>query len=278
MNPRRCSIADPHPWKTQYDGHGRVLKEIDADGNYLEYTYGNGGLTTLTTDGTVVKETKFYASGGSTVHRHTKFTFDDLLRLEKREAMAKLSPTGGNLGDGWQTSTYEYDLAGRTTKVFDDRSKYVQFTYDDLGRLTARVHETGNKVEFDYVDQTGLVEKRTLTENVPGSSQKVTDEEYTYDDLGRMILHRDPENNPTTIIYNFAGQVLTHKDPLSNLVNHTYDRRGAKLQTVVQAPNLTTVQTVSFSYTDAGLLEEATDGAGKKTEYEYDDRGRLKKR
>ena len=263
-------------WKTEYDGHGRVKKRIDADGHYVEYFYGTGDHTS-SADGTIVEHTKRFASGGTDPIRWTKLEYDDLFRTEKKHELAKLAPGGTDIGDGWQTTTYEYDLVGRTTKILDDRSTYIEFAYDEIGRLCVREHETGNQIEFDYEDQTSLVSKRTLTEKV-GSTTKVTDREFSYDDLGRPVLQTDENNKPSTITYNFAGQVLTHKDQLANQVLHSYDRRGKRTQTVVKEANNTTVQTVSFKYYASGLLEKATDGAGKVTEYSYDNRGRLKER
>ena len=100
------SVPDVEAAKTFYTGlfGWDAEDQFDPDGNYVEITYGGDGDPDTPDHGTLVEHEKRFANGSTTVLKHTKFEYDDLFRLEKREALAKTSPTAGNLGvDGWQT-------------------------------------------------------------------------------------------------------------------------------------------------------------------------------
>ncbi|MBN1344625.1 MAG: RHS repeat protein [Phycisphaerae bacterium] len=258
-------------WVTEYDGHGRALRSKDPAQHYLEYAY-SGTLTSLVTQ---------FASDGDTIYRQTLTRYDNLKRIERIEQVAKKGPfskqgSGVDLdygGDGWLTTRYEYDLADRLTKVYDELNRWTEFQHDNLGRVIAEIHQTGNRRDFTYANHTNLVEELELTEMTATGQRQLT-WTHSYDALGRPTAVTDPESQTTTTTYDFAGDVLTNTDPEGNQVVHSRNLLGWVLQTDVRGA-AATIQTVTFDHDPSGLLVLATDAEGKQTSLAYDNRGRL---
>ena len=105
----------------EYDANGNVIKDIDAEGyksgssNQIrygtQYTYNLANLL-------IAKTTPEAAAKGGITAKYTYNLFGEVL-----------SQTDGT----GNTTTYEYDNAGRLTKVTDPAKLSVKYTYYELG-------------------------------------------------------------------------------------------------------------------------------------------------
>lgn len=208
----------------------------------------------------------------------TKYDFDDLSRL------SKVSQNNPNFGIGNEPefieTSYFYD--NRVTLNGDalimnykrDPLGYINETYfDELGR-TAISFNKGDTSDGD--DAPGKYQKTTFAyDDALFQTQTVTRtdgtrEEYTYDDVGRVLRIDYYENGASTsseyieYVYNELGQVLTESTTngiVTHQTSYLYDRMGR------------TRGVWEGTYTDNGDPDKAPDGLD--IEYTYNNVGQV---
>jgi len=203
----------------------------------------------------------------------------------------------------WQTTTYQYDGAGRQTAVINPegyRTEYeyqgnrrtlmrdaldreTQFIHDALGRVVSTVYPDGTYTYTDY-DELG----RRLAETDQAGRTRY----FEYDKAGRLaavILPdvNDPCNNDTPAHpryeyeYDDYGNLIRIKDnikqdPDSGLIDandsrqtiFTYGPLGSQ-----KTRKLAAGQVECKEYDSLGRVAKAVDFKGQVTGYEYDSRG-----
>lgn len=159
----------------------------------------------------------------------------------------------GSVEGGWSTGTntfsthtskvfqdnhYTYDANGNITKIVDssdtDSARTVNYTYDDLNRLT------------------------TATATDVAAGQSTYSHTYTYSNIGNFTNKSDVGNYS----YSSTGKANPHAATTINSVTHTYDDNG----------NLTDDGTWDYTWDYKNRLIEADDGTDTMT-YAYDHTG-----
>jgi RHS repeat-associated protein len=160
-------------------------------------------------------------------------------------------------------SLYEYDPAGRATKVTTKNTVggdiVTMSTYDQRG-ITTSVTDARNVVAETLTDESGRpFEVRLPTVNV--------------EENGAGAVAQRPT---TQIGYNTFGNTTNGRDARGNVTSMVYDRLGRK--TRIDHPNagqgLNNVKE-SFTYDPSGNLLSQTDKRGNVTAYEYDTRNQV---
>lgn len=190
------------------------------------------------------------------------------LYLPKARVQSYYGPKSGYRECGGKTE-YTYDEAGRTVKLryFDKEEilSIIEYTYDDAGRLTLESYRDAHGYDFNIVhhyDEEGRLVRR---EGAPyygngGGANITMDEEYTYDDLGRLIQVVGTRNNTNDYDYSTTKIVMEYDyDAQGNVTelrwyNPTYEQDG----------NLYTYWNVyvwNYEYDEAGrvICHEFTD-------------------
>lgn len=138
----------------------------------------------------------------------------------------------------FQDNHYTYDANGNITKIVDssdtDSARTVNYTYDDLNRLTAA----------------------TATDVAAG--QSTYSQTYTYSNIGNLTNKSDIGNYS----YSSTGKANPHAATTINSVTHVYDDNG----------NLTDDDTWDYTWDYKNRLIEADDGTDTLT-YAYDHTG-----
>lgn len=225
--------------RSDYDLDGRLSRVTNANNGTIDYTYYPGGQLETLTDAN--GHTTFYVydeadksvetryAYGTANERVETFAYDDVGNM-----------TAKTLRSG-ETITYEYDLISRMTKktIPGNPPAVTEYAYDDLGRMTS-VTDGNGTITYSFDDA-----NRLLATSYPGGKSlgygydlvgnrtrlTYSDDsyvEYTYDDLNRMDLVKDQEENV--------------------LANYSYD---AVRRTGLQYLNGTSV---SYEYNDAGWV------------------------
>ncbi|MHB1038490.1 MAG: RHS repeat-associated core domain-containing protein, partial [Pirellulales bacterium] len=260
-------VTDPlgHVTEHQYDGADRLEKLIEPDpdgptGQLLS------PVTTYAYD--KVGNLRFVTDPRSTVGNPivTETVYDNLNRPKTRimPAVNGVSPTYGYTyyatgqlateTDPLQHLTsYEYDAAGRTTKV-------IQPDPDGNGSLPSPVTIS----TYDGVGNLKTV--KTLSSNANDTAGFTT--VYDYDALGNLILVTDAVGH-THYSYDGVGNRLTLIDPDDNQTTWTYDALN-RVKTETNKLNLAR----QFDYDAAGNLTKRTDRNGRVIEYVYDNLSR----
>ncbi|MCC7106255.1 MAG: RHS repeat-associated core domain-containing protein [Chloroflexi bacterium] len=315
-----------------YDRDGNLTSSTDPNGNAatltndhrgrvvaLDYPIGNGGADNTTRPCTAYQYDQLgnqtnvrvaisrgssascSFSAGSVTWSETQSTYDSR-NLKTDESLINL--TTGEYAGGTITTSWQYDAAGRNTRVTDPRGNYLVLDYDALGRKTSgqtAVTLTGvsgsgchsisgavcaeERWEYDRVGNvvthviprgTGnsqTEETQTFTYDKVQRTLTKTNElgktwTYTYDGNGNPLTETDPLTHATTWTYDDVDRVLTSTDALGNQSSYTYDTWGNRLSFTDPNGNLT-----SYAYDKASRLTSVTDGAGVTSSFSYDKNG-----
>ena len=182
---------------------GQVIKETDADGNTISYTYDD--RSNLKTKVENIKNDATYT---------TTYKYDDFNRL-----IEETNPEGN-------TASFTYDIFGHLTGSIDFEGNSVSHTYHKLTGWklsTTRHMTTGDniKTDFGYYDNGKL---KTITD----SKGRVTT--YAYDDQKRLDKVTYPDATFKKYSYDLNGNVETETQRDGTVITNGYDD-GDRLET-----------------------------------------------
>lgn len=173
------------------------------------------------------------------------------------------------------TTTYDFDDAGRATKVTLPLGNGTSYGYDGSNRLT-------DTIRFDSKGS----EQERLHVTYDVMSQKESEEAQScdvYDDFRRMRRQTSPVSGVTNYTHDPAGNLLTSTDADTppRLTTRTYDAVNRVLTAVSTRSGFPT-ETAIYTYDDPtagnfgkGRLASMTDPSGS-TIYAYERRGLLR--
>ena len=120
--------------------------------------------------------------------------------------------------NGFGTTTYEYDLSDRVTKVIDHNGKATVYEYDSLGNRSAVRYPNGNVMTYTYDACQRLKEECVVN----GSGVQLA--KYTYG------IGKAGERTSVTEINSLVETDIAYQyDKLNRLVKETIERNGNKL-------------------------------------------------
>jgi RHS repeat-associated protein len=198
----------------------------------------------------------------------TNYSYNNALLLTRMQTFA---PDGGTIGD----FSYTYDANGNWTQI-QTPSATINYTYDNVNRLTSETLPDGTLIEYAY-DATGnrLTKKVTQGGNVTttnyqyGAANQLTSvgsTAYTYDGNGNMT-----GDGVRTYSYDAANRLVEVKEGTDVIASVDYDADGRRTR-------MTTASgTIRFHYdgTSTRVLYE-TDGDGNLiARYVYGANGQL---
>jgi len=176
---------------------------------------------------------------------------------------------------------YEYDEAGRNTKVIDAQGNETVYEYDLKGQRTAVIDARGHRTESVYDAAGRLV--RTIYPDTTESS-------VSYDALGQKIAETDPAGRTTRFEYDQTGNLTAVIDALDQRTEYAYDEQGNRIAQTDSNGHTTTWtfdatgrmlsrtlplgQTEYYQYDMAGQRTARTDFNGQTTQFAYDDLSR----
>jgi RHS repeat-associated protein len=220
----------------------------------------------------------------------------------------------GSLDALGRLTTYEYDAAGRQTKIIQPdpdgsgplEAPVTQYVYNTGGQLVQVIDPLGRVTAYEY-DALGRRSKVILPD--PDGSGPLTAPEtrYEYDKLGRLLKVTDPLGNVTEYeydargrqirvtqpdpdgsgpleapvtqyTYDAAGQLLQVTDPLDRVTSYEYDGLGRQTKITQPDPDGEGEELAPwtvFTYDAAGRLLTQADRLGHTTTFQYDALGRL---
>ncbi len=296
------SVTDPRGVVTEqntYDGNGRVISQVQADGSTIQfaYTYYN---PTVPANSPILTTTETDQLGHQTVYRFNSSGYliqvTDPIGQVKNFARAPgtnllLSMTGpgicgvcgdpasgdisyaydsnGNrltavdsLGD---TTTYTYDpVFNHITSITDPMSGVTRYQYDSRGNLTGITDPDGNQTNI----ANGLY---VLPLQVTDAANQTTT--FQYDSFGNLVSIQNPLGETTTIAYDGLFRPVQVTDPSGVRSFRTYDLLDRPIRETDGNGGIT-IRT----YDGVGNLLTVSDPRGSQTTYVYDSLSRLVKR
>lgn len=261
--------------KTQYDGAGRVVNVIRADGVVSGTKYDDAGRVTATTvraslnaPERVLKSTEYDLAGRKVsevdgIGNQTTMTFNAF------NQMASLSEPGDDSIASYTTRN-QYDVRGRVARTEDSAGKVNLTTYDPQGREVTHTEQAkdGSKSISTYVRYDKNGNARFITDG----NGNIT--ENLYDELNRMIetkvkvtdIGNVTTTQSSTFGYDKNGKKIWEQNWLGNRTSYTYDDRNRLIETR-DAKNVA-VQKAMYNASDAQIV--AYDALNRLTTYTFD--------
>ncbi len=181
-----------------FDGRGRQIATLDAEGYLVEYLHDDAGR--LRTERAYARRLTGLAGG---------------------ESLSNLVDAA--LGGGVRELRHAHDAMGRLATSLDHEGTTTRYTYDIAGRLVRTERAVGtseireNRLRYNALGQLiGELDAMAATRVLPGMSEAQLDQIYAqwgtvhrYDALGRRVESTDPDGHKTWYVHDASGR-LTH--------------------------------------------------------------------
>ena len=296
-----ATITDPLNGvaRMAYDNRGNLTSVTDKRGFVTTYAYDELYRQILRRDPLGRSSSASYDEVGNMIEsvdrlgRHSTMTYDALNRM-----------TRAVYADA--VVTYAYDAASRPTRVDDTQSGFIQWAYDDAGRLLSETTPAG-AVSYAY-NKVGQLTSMTAATRPPvnygydsaGRLQSITQGAeaftYSYDTLSRLSGMQRPNGVNTSYSYDAVNRMIqmTHaKAGAQAIEDYRYSYNAAdeiiSIASLASATVLPTAKTASpadsinriaqfgsasYVYDNLGQTTSKSDASGN-TSFEWDARGRL---
>ena len=239
-------VTDENGNTTQYkySAVGDVVEVIDPAGNSTKYSYDQmSRLTSLELSNSRPHcERLAKQSQQITIYERNK----------KGEVIAVTSPLGDIV-------KYIYDKIGNVVSKLDEDGLETLYDYNLAGKISKVAYADGKTVEFGYNALKQLTEMRDWL-----GTTKVE-----LDRLGRTTKVTDHDNNEVAYLWNAIGQRERLTYPDKSEVAYSYNTSG-KLTEVVAGPDIT-----SYTYDPMGRIAERILPNGTATQYTFNALGAI---
>ena len=233
--------------------------EYVSSNNYKYKTDENNVTTNLVDSYTSSIELHYILTDEEKAEIQEALDNNEVTKEEVDEYYASLNKTLNSL-----TTHYEYDNAGRITKIFTDGELSALYQYDEAGQLTEEIDENG-ATQYTY-DAGGNITTKIHYDNVEyddknddfilGEATKVTNYTYDNDEWSDLLTSVDG----TEIQYDDMGNPLNYKgtDYYNETINASLTWNGRLLTSLVLDENsgLAENDKYDYSYNADGLRTE----------------------
>ncbi|MFA5794683.1 MAG: RHS repeat-associated core domain-containing protein [Candidatus Brocadiia bacterium] len=243
------------------DGFDRVYGYVDALGNRMEQGLDDVGNVTRVirrgVDGVILSE--------------AKYLYDELNR--NYEIQEWLDTTGG-----WVTTRNEFDKNSRVVRVVDANNHQTLMAYDGLGRVKSGTDHLGNKVEYNYDENSNVTEaKETELSQVPNPASQVYTTSNEYDALDRLIKNINPIGVIRGYSFDSRNNLVYSMDGEGNTASNAYDGMNRLIQAIRDlrqggkgSGSITKQVKTKYQWDDNSRLLALEDDNGNITSYMYD--------
>ena len=163
---------------------------------------------------------------------------------------------------GDRTTILEYDSAGNLTRIIDPDGLARTFDYDEQHHIVSEIDKRGNREQtfYDFAGRASRAIRKDGTELMVAPVQ--------VQGLYRPEETIDPLNAPVVFMPGEAESFSA--DASGNVVQSTLDNAGQVVSSTDSSGFLPSVER-----NDENLVTERTNGRGRVTTYEYDERGNV---
>jgi len=246
-----------------YDEAGRVVKQLDHEGNELVIEYCPGECKNIF---------KWQKSGITRIYKYneekllTEIIYDDgtkeVYTYDEDKNRNSITDRNG------RTRRFKYDERGNLiAEIMPEPFNYtVRYSYDGNNRRTKISTPAGGLARFEY-DEKGNLLKRIVKINSNTNSETV----YTYDEFGRVLTITDAENNTTSFEYNDddINKPSAIIDPEGNRFTYDFDAIGRVVAIT------TGYGTVKIEYNERDKITGLIDAENNKIRIKYDAVGNM---
>jgi RHS repeat-associated protein len=295
-DPVSIDRALPFTTKYEYDGLGRTINEIDANGAIKCFVYDdadniiNTGIRKTVDESVQVLQINSYDLAGRMTSQTdgngntTYYEYNTFSKLGRT-----ISPSDESIASN--STTYQYDVMGNLAKQCDSTGLTGLLSYDTMGRLLSQTHQdvegtegittakrydkngnvrfetdgNGNETEYTY---DALNRLRTVSAYVNGA-EKLTS--YEYDADGNQTCMTDWRGNKSTSVYDALGRLIKKYDPYALIQRLEYNKNNVQIKSEDALGRIT-----QYIYDKNNRLIASVDPEGHTTSKSYDDAGNVK--
>jgi RHS repeat-associated protein len=265
----------------EYDQVGRKIREIDALGNAISYTYDSKGNVLTRTDANGHVTSYVYDPLGRVREQTNAMLGVVTFEYSSKGQVTKVIDPLGN------ATEYEYDAAGRVVKVVSPDAGTTSYSYNSTGTMATKTDANGTIIRYQYDNANRLTtidfpsdDDITYTydtcANGRGRVCTMADQagtsSYEYDKLGRMVKEQKTilgTKYATTYAYSATNNVTTITYPSGRVVTHDLDKLNRT--TAIKGASAL----ASITYDPASNLESMTFENGLKQTWNYDPNNRI---
>ena len=263
-----------------FSAGGRLLSEVDANGNATTLGYDGGRLMTVT----------------DPVGRHLTFTYNGdgtvATAIDPAGHTVHYAYDGGRLTEvtdvGGETMAFDYDSRRRMTTVVDQRGHTVTTnTYDNDDRVVGQTDAHDQETTWSYAsgtttitDPSGSVTQETFEDHLPvrvtqalGTASEATTT-FTYDRQFNRASVTDANDRTWKTKYDINGNPIEQTDPLDHTTRYQYDGRHHVTKIAPPAGRATVME--YDSHGNLQVVRQDTSGLPQQVRYrafEYDELG-----
>jgi len=238
-----------------YDGMGRLVGSVSADGASTAWSYASdGSVTRITTDPT----------GAAASRVHTEFRDSRGNVIAVRDADTS--------GSQVRVTRYVYDANNRLRAVIQPDGAIDYSFYDAAGRMAMTVDAGGQVTEFNR-DADGRVVTTIRYAASLDATGWLVDGVVVPVDVAAVRPAAGSLDQVNRVTFDVAGRVATRTDASGLVTTYTYDGESNLIKTVEGSGTL--ARTTRFFYDAAGNLQATLDADGYLTERMIDEAGRL---
>lgn len=219
----------------QYDERGRLIQQVDAEGQETCYQY---------------QETNPHPASITGPSGTIKNTYD-----ERHNTLSTTNEKG-------HTEQYEYNAWGNRIKTKDAEGNTTEFAYDDRHLNTGITDAKGNTATTEY---------DVLGREVAYTDAEGNRIQTTYDPADRITQIIDPLEQAIRFAYDKAGQLRGIADPAGNITQYGYNAKG---QIVTQQRPGEREWQYRY-HPENGQVSQVTREDGSIIEYEYNQEEQL---
>ena len=238
----------------EYDGSGRVTKQIFPDGGEIRIQYyeiGHKAIATHQNGSQTIYEhdDKFRSTVSRYKSGYEEFTYNDA------NDRIRLRDKNGNI------TSYEYDDKGNVTLEKTPAGDVIKAMYSASGKLLS-VEVNGKVVaKNEYDDNDNLVSSSDALGRTTG---------YEYNEQKLPVKIINPDDTILTIGYDDRGNITEVIDELGNISKYNYDDLNRVTSTVDANGNLE-----KFSYNARNELTASVNPLGDTRTFDYNESGKL---
>ena len=173
-----------------------------------------------------------------------------------------------------ERTEYHYDMTGRRNLIKQSNRTSSVFTYDEIGRISKILHQTGSGKLLSSVEYTYDMNDNRIAAIIDGSQTR----KFTYDALNRLIKETTPDGERVSYTYDRIGNRIAKAgrestayqyDSLNRLIRagnfqYKYDVNGNLTE------KITPDGTIQYNYDADKNLAGVELPDGKKYIYNYD--------
>lgn len=258
---RVLTVLEPdkeHPWRTDYDEVGRVVKSVSPMSAEVTYTYLDNGRLTAVTD----------------PRRTISYTYTDAGR--RAATRVEMDGQGPDI-----VTTYRYNVKGLLHQVISPRGNVPGANPDDF-TTTYRYDGNDNLVRISRPYPGGGMSHKDIAVDDLDRTRSTTDEHnktstFQRDNTGNVTSTTGTLNRTASMGYDRNGRQTSMTNAKGDTSRFKYDDAGNKIREESAAGGVTT-----WHYTDDGLLDSVTEPRGNvsgadpgrfTTHFEYDRAG-----